>query len=116
VKFRSFPPFPSPRAENPVLQPVISLLADAEHAADRIADLCRGGLPVDNELAALSATVAAIAAAPVPAELHARVRQLAERVDAATRAADARRTELAAELEQAARTDRVRRAYARPPS
>lgn len=99
-----------------MLQPVISLLADAERAADRIADLCRGGQSVDNELAGLSATVAAIAAATVPAELLARVRQLSERVAVATRAAEARRSELAAELEQAARHDRVRRAYARPPS
>jgi hypothetical protein len=100
-----------------VLDHVTRLLAAAERSADRIADLCRRGESVDNAVAELSAAVAAVAAGcpnGIPPELHRRWLSLSERVAAATRAAEARTNDLAAELEHTARHDRVRRAYLRP--
>ena len=101
-----------------MLEHVVSLLAAAERSADRIADLCRGGEPVDNAVAELTAAVSAVSAGcpnGIPTELHCRWLSLSERVSAATRAAEARTSDLAAELEHTARHDRVRRAYLRPP-
>ncbi len=101
-----------------MLEHVVSLLATAERSADRIADLCRRGEPVDNAVAELSAAVSAVAAVcpnGIPPELHRRWLSLSECVAAATHAAEARTHDLAAELEHTARHDRVRRAYLRPP-
>lgn len=101
-----------------MLDHVINLLTTAERSADRVADLCRRGQPVDNAVDELSAVVSAVAAEypnGLPAELHSRWSALTERVAEATLAAQARSGELAAELEQTARQDRVRRAYSRPP-
>jgi hypothetical protein len=101
-----------------VLDHVITLLTTAERSADRIADLCRRGEPVDNAVGELSAAVAAVVAVcpnGLPPELQPRWHTLTERVATATYAAQTRSGELAAELEQTARQDRVRRAYARPP-
>lgn len=101
-----------------MLDHVISLLTTAERSADRVADLCRSAEPVDNAVGELSAAVSAVAAEcpdGLPHELLPRWQALSERVATATSAAQARSRVLAAELEQTARKDRVRRAYARPP-
>lgn len=101
-----------------MLEEVSSLLTTAERLADRVTDLCRRGEPVDNELAGLNRAVAAVVAGVAggePADLL-RIRQLTERVAAATAAAEARKASLATQLEQLSRHDRVRRAYVRPPT
>lgn len=101
-----------------MLDHVVCELSTAERSADRIADLCRGGQPVDNAVAELAAAVSAVAAAcpnGLPPDLHRRWLALTERVASATRAAQARTRDLAVELEQTASHTRVRRAYARPP-
>jgi hypothetical protein len=109
---------PSTPAGNPVLEEVSSLLTTAERLADRVADLCRRGEPVDNELTGLNRAVAAVVervTAGEQADLP-RIRQLTDRVAAATAAAEARKATLATQLEQLSRHDRVRRAYVRPPT
>jgi hypothetical protein len=101
-----------------VLEEVSSLLTTAERLADQVADLCRRGEPVDNELTGLNRAVAAVMdrlAAGELADLR-RIRRLTDRVAAATAAAEARKATLATELEQLSRHDRVRRAYVRPPT
>lgn len=101
-----------------MLEEVSSLLTTAERLADQVADLCRRGEPVDNDLAGLHRTVAAVMerlAAGESADLR-RIRLLTDRVAAATAAAEARKAALATQLEQLARHDRVRRAYVRPPT
>ncbi|MCU0703217.1 MAG: hypothetical protein MUF18_04415 [Fimbriiglobus sp.] len=102
-----------------MLDDVVTLLAAAERQADRVADLCRSGQPVDNEVGELSATVARVMAAVpngVPPECAQRWLTLAERVAAATNAAEAQMAELAKRLDRQALHDRARRAYARPPA
>jgi hypothetical protein len=101
-----------------VLDDVVSLLTTAEQTADRIADLCRRGEAVDNELVGLTAAVSGVVARlphGVPPSLHPRWLALTERVSAATALAECRRHHLLAELEGQARFERIRRAYVRPP-
>ena len=101
-----------------MLDHVINLLTTAERLADRVADLCLRGEPVDHAVDDLSAAVSAVVAecrSGIPPELHTRWQTLTERVASATSAAQARSGEMAAELEQTARNDRVRRAYSRQP-
>jgi hypothetical protein len=101
-----------------VLDDVVSLMTTAERTADRIADLCRRGEAVDNELVGLTAAVSGVVAQlpdGVPPDLHLRWLALSERVAAATASAERRQDELSAELEGQARFDRIRRAYVRPP-
>lgn len=102
-----------------MLEDVVSLVTTAERLADRVTDLCRGGEPVDNELAELTSAVAGVASRcphGLPPDLHRRWLSLGQRVATATAAAEARRQQLASELEQLARQHRVRRAYVRPPA
>ena len=102
-----------------MLEEVVNLMTDAERLADRVADLCRRGETVDNELVGLTAAVRTVVThlpGGVPPALCGRWHNLSRKVAVATAAADARRSELAAELEQHACLDRVRRAYVRPPS
>lgn len=101
-----------------MLDDLVSLLTAAERTADRIADLCRRGEAVDNELVGLTAAVSGVMARlpdGVPPELHPRWLALTERVAAATALAERRQHELSAELEGQARFERLRRAYVRPP-
>ena len=102
-----------------MLEDVVSLMSRAERLAELVADLCRRGEPVDNELAGLTVAVSGVVShmpTGVPPELHRRWQLLAARVADATTAAEARTNTLAAELEQHARQNRVRRAYVRPPT
>lgn len=102
-----------------MLEDVVSLMTLAERSAVCVADLCRRGEPVDNDLDGLTRAVADVTARcpnGIPPELHRRWLALCERVSEATAAAEARRQLLAAELEQQARRHRVRRAYVRPPA
>lgn len=102
-----------------MLEDVVSLMTRAERLADLVADLCRRGEPVDNELVGLTTVVSAVVSRMsdgVPPELHRRWQRLTERLAVATTAAEVRTGTLAAELEQQARHDRIRRAYVRPPT
>lgn len=101
-----------------MLEEVSGLLTAAEQLTDRVADLCRKGESVDNELTGLNRAVGAVMdrlAAGEVADLR-RIRQLTDRVAAATAAAEARKATLATQLEQLSTHDRVRRAYVRPPT
>lgn len=102
-----------------MLEEVVRLLTHAERLADRVADLCRRGESVDNELVGLTVAVRTVVThlpGGVPPTLSGRWHDLSHKVAVATAAADALRSELAAELEQHACLDRVRRAYVRPPA
>lgn len=102
-----------------MLEEVVRLMSDAERLADRVADLCRRGESVDNELVGLTTAVRSVVDVlpdGVPPALRGRWHDLSNKVATATAAADARRVDLAIELELHARLDRVRRAYVRPPS
>jgi hypothetical protein len=102
-----------------VLEDVVRLMTDAGRLADRVADLCRRGESVDNELVGLTAAVRSVVTClpnGVPPTLSGRWHDLSRKVATATAAADARRVDLAVELEQHARLDRVRKAYVRPPA
>ena len=100
-----------------MLEDVVSLMTRAERLAELVADLCRRGESVDNELVGLTAAVSGVVShmpTGVPPELHRRWQLLAARVADATTAAEARTNTLATELEQHARHGRIRRAYVRP--
>lgn len=102
-----------------MLEEVSSLLTTAGRLADRVTDLCNRGESVDNELDGLNRAVSAAMErmpAGVPPQLQAEWQQLTDRMAAATAAAEARKAAMAAQLEQMARHDRVRRAYVRPPT
>lgn len=102
-----------------MLDHVASELLLAERLADRVVDLCRQGVAVDNELAGLNQVIGSVVdnlSSGVPPEHHTRWLNLTRQLAAATTAAEARKEAISTQLEQLVRQDRVRKAYIRPPS